>query len=380
MSPTSNACSRPTTTWAPPINIDMLVNYSNYYWFGNVDTLPTLTLTIPVALSTGDGATTTFALPAAIAAVSIGDEVPGAYVDDVPVSSTRSGNNLVLASAPSIGTTVMVARTANFAAFLHGQTTVNISGINTEGVEALTSTMRIKIVDAEHIAGGWDAAPWDDVLAWDSAGDDIYWVDDVGTSIRVTQNNQLFYGLEAQYVTIDRSSLDGNAWSLHNFWVHKDSFAWSNHSFPAQQGVRPIIEFVRDIVLYPGQAWQESIDPLFMLYDVDDVSFGDPGRYPASNFYGNRIFGYAAGSSPIDPILLRALAFDANGYPLFQNDAYVITYQYGTTPITGLACYATNAGSMSYSALWHAGPAPTTQAVLTSGFYAIPHNLQANPV
>ena len=411
-------------SWAPPINIDMLVNFHEYYWFGDETgsaDLPTLILTVPMADYVGDGTTTTFALPPPINAVPAPEEEPGVFINNVPVTNfTVVGNNVVMSVAPAVGAAILVARTPDLASAIDGQQSVNISDINTESVEFLTSTMRIKIIDAEHVIGGWDAesptaeivgsitgtvltvtsvvsgsiglglvvsgtgvlegtkiasfgtgiggvgtynlnfsqtvgsealeinayVPWDET-PWDSGGSGIYMVDGVGLSIRLTPDEYIIRGLEAQYVTIDRSSLDFNLWSLHNSWVHKDSYAWSHLSFPKRQAVRPIIEFIRDIVLYPGVVWSESTDPLFMLYDVNNTPLNDTGAYPGSNFHGSRIFGYAAGSGPIDPILARSLTFDENGYPVFQNDDFAIQYNYigsnGSTPITSHYCYATNA-------------------------------------
>jgi hypothetical protein len=69
--------------WAPPINIDMLVNYRNYYWFGDLSgpaDLPILVITVPFNVFSGDGVTTTFALPGHINSVALADEVPAVFV------------------------------------------------------------------------------------------------------------------------------------------------------------------------------------------------------------------------------------------------------------------------------------------------------------
>ena len=215
----------------------------------------------------------------------------------------------------------------------------DIASITSQTVDSETMTSNIYVP--------WDSSRWDNGVGGSGGG--VYMVDDIGTSVRLTPDEYIIRGLEAQYVTIDRSSINSNLWSLHNSWVHKDSYAWSGQTFPNRQGVRPIIEFIRDIGLYPGQIWSESTDPLFMLYDIDNVALNDPGRYPGSNFTGNRIFGYAASTGPIDPILVRSLSFDANGYPLFNNDAFTIQYTYVTSPITtapitSLYCYVVNNG------------------------------------
>ena len=375
-------------SWAPPINLDALVNYNQYYWFGD-DTgqtdLPILVLTIPFLAYTGDGTTTTYALPPSINAVSIGEETPTVYVNGVSVAFTLSSNSVILHVAPTSGSGILVARVLNFVSTTTGMTTVDVSDINTEGVTDLSSGMRVHVVDMFGITGDWDELPLDETL-WDAGGTQVYMVDGVGLGVRYTADDELLYDVEAQYVTIDRSSAQSNLWSLHNLWVHKDTFAWSGAQFPARKAVRPIIEFIRDIVLYPGQVWSESTDPLFMLYDLEGRALNDPGFYPSSNFFGNRIFGYATGSAPPDPILLRSLSFDANDYIVFQVDAAAIPYSFISAsviePITGLASYQLNDGvdAPTNEPLWHLGPETTVQNQTNAvGFFDVPINLQANP-
>src|SRR6185437_12690949 len=148
-------------SWAPPINIDMIVNFHEYYWFGDVNgsaDLPTLVLTVPMNTYIGNGTTTTFALPAHILAVPTADEQPGVFINNLPVTNfTVVGNNVVMGSAPPVGAAILVARTPDLAEAIDGQQSVNVSDINTESVEFLTSTMRIQIIDAVHRVGGWDA-------------------------------------------------------------------------------------------------------------------------------------------------------------------------------------------------------------------------------
>ena len=512
-------------SWAPPINIDMLVNYRNYYWFGDANgatDLPALVLTVPMTMATGDGVTTTFDLPSSILAVPSIDEAPVVYVNYLPVSFFVSGNTVVLGSAPPNGATVLVARTFSLIDEISGLTTVNVSDINSDGVTYLTSSMRIKVIDAAYTIGAWDAPPWDDD-AWDLSGNGIYMVDGVGLSMRFTPDGDILRGLEAQYVTIDRSSLDANLWSLHNSWVHKDSFAWADTTallqvtravvtgsisgatlsvtavlsgslavgqtiagagitpgttivafgsgsgsvgtyllnsaqtvstttisatiitpLSARQATRPIVEFVRDIVLWSdsavlasnatigatsltftrslpnltgrlvtgsgvpshtfvqsvqgttitlseaitgamaadatisfSQPWSESTDPLFMLYDLNQIALNNPTTYPGSTFIGNRIFGYTTGTT-FDPVLVRFVAFDSNDYYIFDNDTVTNPASFTGGPITSLYAYATTDMTTTYQALWHESPVATTQGT-TNGFFDVPLNLQANP-
>lgn len=371
-------------SFGPPINIDMILNYRNYRWFGDPsgkNDLPILTLNIPYNIYQGDGVTNTFAMPNSINAVPV--EQPTVYVDGYPVLFGISEDSVVIDDTPSAGSTILVARVFDFVSVIGGATTaVDISDINSSGVTNLSSGMRVRVLDMFHLIGSWDGAPLDSTL-WDESGDEIYMVDGVGQSVRFTDNSALLYDVEAQYVTIDRSSRQTNLWSLHNLWVHKDTYAWSGQDFPERRAVRPIIEFVRDIVLYPDQVWSESIDPLFMLYDLIGNPYNDPSYYPISSFKGNRIFGFASGNAPLDPILHRHLKFDANGYIVFEVDATTHHYTYvsgtSTNIITSLPCYRLDDRSTIVTLpMWFRGNGTTPQGE-SNGFWNVPLNLQANP-
>ena len=167
-------------SWAPPINLDMLVNYRNYYWFGDIDTdLPTLELTVPMTLATGDGNTQTYALPASIAAVPLSAETPAVYIDNTPVPFTISGNTITLPAPPPVGSGVIVTRVPSLVTVLTGALSAEIGDLNQMGVAALSSGMRVKIIDAFYLIGAWDAQAWD-MTTWDMGGNGIYMVDGVG--------------------------------------------------------------------------------------------------------------------------------------------------------------------------------------------------------
>jgi hypothetical protein len=333
-------------SWAPPIDIDKFINFQQYYWFGDLNgsnDLPTLVLSSPIFSYTGDGTTTSFALPNSISGISSNQETPAIYVNGVSEQYTISGNNIILSAAPSVGAKIITTRFDNLYDAINNQETfpisefisnitaynadgfttsfadvystssnenqflvfytpngsitstllnsnnynlengfVNIislpnsltvpnygdtisivllngllsltdissipSGISYTDLQYLSSGMRIQLLDTQTYFLTWDESPWDSGL-WDG-GQPLYFVDGVGSSIRLTSSNSLITGLNAQYVTIDRSSLDNNPWSLRNSWVHVDTFAWSGLNFSSRQASRQIIEFVKDIVLY----------------------------------------------------------------------------------------------------------------------------------
>ena len=405
-----------------PINIDMLVNYRNYYWFGDdvgKTDLPILgTHKLAYSLLKGDGIIQTFDLPKSINAISIANETPAVYVNNLPVSFKVIDGTVTLDAPPAADSDVLIARVPDLAKALAGMTAaVDISDLNQHHVTVLTSGMRIEIIDAVHIIGAWDAQPWDYNL-WDLSGSRVYMVDGIGQGLRLIFDEDLIHGTKPQDVTIDRTSRDSNLWSLHNLWVHRDSFAWSTAPFfvplTERQALRPIIEFIRDIVLWQEvehlqtsafvsntkltfdrdlpdlvgsivtgphiqpntvvqsmlhatltlslpvtgsittgdditftQMWSESVDPVFMLYNLDDIPLNDITRYPDSNFTGSRIFSYSVSTTnAIDPVLRRRLAFDQIDYILFDNLTVTERYVGQSGMINGLYAYATHDTSM----------------------------------
>lgn len=85
-----------------------------------------------------------------------------------------------------------------------------------------------------------------------------YYVSGVGTAIRLTLiDNLVATALVPDYITIDRASIDGNAWARSNRWFHTDvmkaAAAFNGTEFSIDQTLlakRPIIEFAADLALY----------------------------------------------------------------------------------------------------------------------------------
>lgn len=430
-------------SWAPPVNIDMVLNYQSYGWFGDDSmALPTLRLIPPVARFTGDGTTTTFALPASLQPLPQTPalpEHPTALVNGTVVGASIAGNNLVLDSAPPTGSQVVTFRIPDIATALRGIGSATLTGLtpDTAAASLLSSGMRLEIQDTNHAPSGFDASGFDPVSGLDNQpfGFDVepfdtnsrFFADGIGQNVRLTSDAAMVYPIfNGQYVTIDRASADGNEWSQRNFWAHADSYAWSGKTFPSRAARRPVIEFMRDLVLYPaldstGQAvvdqvgtrnylhpmpWGgEQSEPLFMLFDVAGNAYLDPALfaslaapwpYPApylqSTFLGNRIFGYAHDGGALDPVLRQPIVLDSNFYPVFQNDAVLVpsSYNAGTVnqpvsqAIAGLACYVCDPRDGTTTAvpssLWHPTGLTTDQFVdPATGLFHIPYNLEYNP-
>ena len=90
---------------------------------------------------------------------------------------------------------------------------------------------------------------------------------------------------------------------------------------------------------YNGVEWIEAQQktsiqqaPLFNVYDLDGVSFGDSATYPSSTFVGSKLFSYAVGDTSIlDPILqfpLQYLNINNVGDIVFENNLYKDTFLY----------------------------------------------------
>jgi len=72
--------------------------------------------------------------------------------------------------------------------------------------------------------------------------------------------------------------------------------------------------------------------PLFNIYDVDGISFGNSTKYQSTNFAGSKLFSYAVGDTTVlDPILqfpLKYLNINNVGDIVFDNNLYVDTFVY----------------------------------------------------
>ena len=89
---------------------------------------------------------------------------------------------------------------------------------------------------------------------------------------------------------------------------------------------------------FDGVDWQEAQTkntvnqaPLFDVVDADGFSFGDTSRYTTSTFVGSKLFSYARGTGPDDPILgfpLKYLNIDNIGDIVFDNNLYTDTFIY----------------------------------------------------
>jgi hypothetical protein len=89
---------------------------------------------------------------------------------------------------------------------------------------------------------------------------------------------------------------------------------------------------------YDGVEWlsaqsKTSVNqaPLFNVYDIDGISFGNRIKYPSTNFRGNKLFSYKVGIGQVDAVLgfpLSYLSLANVGDIVFENNLYTDTFVY----------------------------------------------------
>jgi hypothetical protein len=210
-------------SWAPPIDLDKLLNFQHYYWTEST-TVP-ITVRPPQITHRAAAAQLVFALPPAISAWGGVPDLVTVSVNNTPVTGfTVSGGNVVLASTPATGATVVVKRYADLVASMTGLTTA----INPVTGKALSSGQLVRIIDGVR--------------------DGIFWVEGVGRSITLVSDIENYTG-DRPYVVIDRTCKSRNVWARRNRWVHRSVLPDAAVK-TSLQATRPIIEFEPNMVLF----------------------------------------------------------------------------------------------------------------------------------
>lgn len=325
--------------WAPPVDIDKLQNHQQYMWFGDAPYLiPALTLTAKHADYMADGTVFEFDLPPVQNFTPTHRETPLVYVDFLPVEVERVQGNtdrIALVNVPPAGAKVTVFRYADLSVVMAGLVQFDPSGFIEEGaspteVTKLTSNMRLRFEDGLAFYNGWDRKPWEKIVrpALEDCHDEYdvisrnylrdvpwdvnerrtttsFWVEGVGSDIEIVPFYEALAGRDAKpiHVTIDRRSRDRNPWSRDNFWVHVDSFAWSQQRFADRAAERPIVEFLPNLQLSNyGTRW---------LGEIDGVLTGNPVLLPLDLDPHVDIYGDLTDLDiqPVDTLPLESSAF-----------------------------------------------------------------------
>lgn len=235
--------------WAPPIDIDKVTNFSQYFWFGDRINLPTVVLTAPRASYTGDGATASFALPAPLDRFSSADETPALFVDQVRVTAfARVGDAIVLDEPPPVGAEVETIRYGDLKRLILDRPQFSTDGLTDQPVTDLTSTMQLRIEDATTLYRAYDMYRFD-TIGWDLDVADTFSVECVGTGI-VLVPVDLNVAHDPRYVVCARGALDASPWADRNAWVHRSAFAWSGVTMADRAARRPIIEYALGLRLH----------------------------------------------------------------------------------------------------------------------------------
>ena len=377
-------------SWSPPIDLDMFVNYTNYYWLPNGPDAITLCNTTDL---TND----------AVGQISFNYVGTVIYTSDNSIETFTEDNPLVFTS----GMKIVPSDDAN--------STLNGEELLVENVGRSINLVTI----ADTSKSSWDISGWS-LYGW--------------------SNSPLSTPL---YITIARSSSDQNQWSVGNRWFHRDIILLSKTKIidlSIQQAIRPILQFDSDIelfdygsnyrgivtlvdytttnfleaivgqssweidgvylqdgmrilstakqivgetgliyivsgvskgsieltvdtansingdglpvagdraavlfgsfqgqnILYKNNTWttncQQQIGlnpPLFQLYDIDGNKLNDPVLYPNSSFTGSQVFSYANDpNQPIDPYIGQSLELDQFGDWVFNNNLITYTINY----------------------------------------------------
>lgn len=217
-------------SFGPPIDYDMFINYSNYYWVEQG--LPSITITGVVAADIIGKSSYTTPNTATPANLTLSTGMTIILSDDASYSSPHVVENL--------GGCDGIILVPKFPDFTSGSV-----------FEFLPWDGQLQLSNGRVIQNSrWDATTWD---------------------VEVQPGN-------SDYITIERGSLDRNAWSRTNKWFHIDTInatiAATGSSFPtnASRALRPIIQFVANLTLYKsGTQFRNSID-----YGLRNNSFGNP--------------------------------------------------------------------------------------------------------
>ena len=215
-------------SWAPPIDFDMFMNYQNYYWIEQG------LVTINISGLTD---------------VEIADII-GQPTYTTPITATPANFTF---------TTGLKVQFTDSVAYPDPLTVENIGGC---------TGLRLVPQFPDYAAGTiLEFLPWDGTVQLAN-----------GRIIQNTNWDTLTWDIQPQpgngdYITIERGSVDENAWSRTNKWYHIDAInrtiAATGTSFPVNstRALRPIIQFSADLLLYNSGTQFK-----------DDISYGFRGN------------------------------------------------------------------------------------------------------
>ena len=270
-------------SWAPPIDLDKLVNFHNYYWVGS-DITPT-SVTPPSITYTAGPSQLVYTLPAAISTWGgAPDSVVVSVNNNSVVNFTVAGGNVILGVTPATGASVKITRYADLISTITGMETA----INPATGLALSSGQYLHIHDA--------------------VNNGMFWIEGVGRSISFIADIENYTG-DRPYVVIDRTCKSRNVWSRRNRWAHKAVLP-DMAITTAAQASRPIIEFEPEMILFNYGTYR--IDPI-------TCTLTNPAIKAATSDIPQR----AIGVSDINGSLMGSVTVD-NGHVLVPGDRLLV--------------------------------------------------------
>lgn len=279
-------------TWCPPVNIDKLVNYRDYYWMP--DGAPVLVLEPNVLTYDGDGVRSTFSVPEPVGTIQPTYSVT---VDGLPASFNLVNGEVVLNNAPISGSVVKVWADGNLLSSINGQpesmvytgkTTVYVEKTIRVGIDNHPELRRFPEVEVS----GQPLVRGTRVEIRDSLGTKQYMVDLLGGQINLIDYSSLLsvYEENPRYIVIERLAEPKSMWDRTNSWVHRSLLSYPSEVVSFTKSARPIIEFFGDLKL-----------DSYGLRHIGDVDFVYEGNQFPSDFLD---------SAEIDPA--NGLVFDGN--------------------------------------------------------------------
>lgn len=236
-------------SWCPPIDLDKLINFRQYYWVE--DTLSAHTIIGPKQTYMGDGLKVAFDLPLLneddtsdfYNVANLDEDQIKVKVDTFTYNLGNGTDNntftysavtkkVTLNPAPAIDAEVTIWVSSDLDQYVLGRDAVSYDPTALGGV-VLSSNMRITVTN--------DVNP--------TYNGKTFIVEGLSNVIEIIEDNA--GQTEAEYLTIARGCNDGNPWSTGNRWFHKDTITSEElEDIKDHVATRPIVEFTRDLKLF----------------------------------------------------------------------------------------------------------------------------------
>ncbi len=374
----NNLFSNEYYSWGPPIDLDMINNYTQYLWMGGLTDdeaeLVTINLKAPRQVYSYDGnPNTIYALPPALTIYTSTTESPAVLVNGTPVDFSIVNGAVTLIDSPNVGDVIETIRYGNLENQITGQAEfyfyplikweASYSGLNTSGIYKASIPRSYSVGELVYVGdnfGNGDVYVCITAHTASSTFDDTYWQLTTGgskatsgsivrlidglTTTKATgrkyildyshgklflsdDNTRQANGATALYTVIDRTSAERSIWALRNMWIHKSALEWTGQDFIDKKAQRPIICFLASIELYNyGSNRVEDVQAVLTATQADltdawdlypyDYNVWDQDKINLSRING-KLFGQQDGKY-IGSVLVD------NGYVLQPNDRLLV--------------------------------------------------------